>query len=146
MSIIEQPFKQLVSEFSKLNFVHVIRSINCKVESLIGHRGHNDWEEFSASLNHDVDELFSARIIFKAKEFERLDQLIRKFPLSVTEYFTLSKRYVYTPDLEPDLEPDEVFDLRILIHPIGITDKTDARAKFNEYFNELRCIIESELV
>ncbi|SMF92270.1 Restriction endonuclease [Paenibacillus uliginis N3/975] len=136
-----ESFESLVSNFSTLDFVEVIRSENSNFEAIDLFNYSDDWEQVISTNSISQEQLFSALIIFRVTDENKLDNLMRKLPLSVLKYFRISKRYVYLPDMNEKETPEEVFDWEIAVLPHG-SDKVNLRLMFTEYFNELREIIE----
>lgn len=140
---ITDSFNRLEVAFSKLEFIQVIRTINCKIEYLDCLAEREDWSYAMSDMSHEVDQFFSARFIFNVSNKVKLDKLIRYIPLSFEKRVELYKRLIYLPDMEEHQVPNEVYELVIIIDPMIVRNKEEVRLKINEWFDEISGLIEN---
>jgi hypothetical protein len=135
-------FNQIVDSFKSVNFIRLLRSINCDIENIDKFVNLRDWSELIEKNNINVDHFFSAFFLIEinASELEFL-KLISYFPLEHECWFRLTKVYVHAPKpngsgSEYDPSDNSLYELRINISPTSAHTKSLGREILNQYFIE----------
>lgn len=135
-------YNSLMSSFEKISYVHILRSINAKIEIIDQFTNNFSQNALVANENYDVDNFFSVQIRFVCENFNLLTELLSIIPQSASGYFQLSKNYIFLPD--EGLDDDEnIYTLKISINPACFTTKQQYRKSLNIYLLEIKKAIDS---
>lgn len=141
-------FDALVETFRKVSFVKVIRAVNAGIESVARLERRYVWRDVLQKLDQDVSHLFDALIILDVADEEKFHDLLSTLPIGVEYHFRVSRVYVYSGDPDDGLgkaDDSSLFDLKLTIHPILMTDQFATRQAFDRYFVAIRDAIDAFL-
>jgi hypothetical protein len=94
----------------------------------------------------DVENFLTASLILDIKDQAKFFHLLSRIPNDVERHFRASRVYVFVPGKGLDSDPNEfLFDVRLRIDPVDLTNERTARKAFNAYFDDIRKVIEREI-
>jgi len=133
-------FGELLDVFSSLSFIKVARATNAQFEELAQFNLRRDWSPLIYELGSD--HLLSAWVLFRTSDEDKLKALLTYIPQDVDHHFRLTKVHVYLPAIEGkgsvrDSDEGGLYELRLSIHPSGMSDKASCRKLLNTYFREV---------
>ncbi len=139
---VSDAYNSLISSIKKISYVHILRSINAKIEIIDQFTNNFSQNALVANENYDVDNFFSVQIRFVCEDFNLLTELLSIVPQSASGYFQLSKNYIFLPD--EGLDDDEnIYTLKISMNPACFTTKQQYRKSLNIYLLEIKKAIDS---
>lgn len=137
-----EAFEALTRAFRRLPFLRVLSAVNAKIEFIDQFSGNFTWGSQFSAADYHIDNFFDARIRFTCPDFALLTRLLESVPNDVSNYFQLSKIYVFMPEEGLDREEDDIYTLHFSIHPAGVTSKYQFRRALNQYLEEVREAVE----
>ena len=138
-------FNGMIKSFDKVEFLTVVRGVNAGIEAVHRFERRYVWSDIMESLGESTDasHLFDALIIMNVKDEGRFHELLSLLPNDEGCHFRVSRVYMYLPEqgLVDEDEP-HLFDLKLSIHPRLMSDQVSARKAFDNYFDEIRRVVE----
>lgn len=130
-------FDNMVKMFKSLNYLSVVNSFNCRVESVSKFTDTFDWKSpiFGAELY--LKNFFDVILILECPDFEKLKELVSILPQSISRNFELTKKLVVLPDEGLCDDEEDLYIISINIHGGGIKNEIAFRKEMNSYLDSI---------
>ncbi len=143
-------FNKLENLFRKLNFLDVIRAVNCTIENLDKFYFQADWTKLLNDIEYEQERFFSAWFLFAVYNDKKFHQLISCLPQSVEHNFRLTEAFVYIPNEEGGSilsrkKDIKLYEFTVYIHPYNVKNKYIGRQLINNSFDIFSDAIEKYL-
>lgn len=136
----------MVKAFKRIPYLNIVRTVKCNLEILWKMERSFIWSDLLQEFNADTDNIFTATLTFKLEDRKKLFELLSCFPNNVKHYFRASHVYSIEPSGSSDIDSDNLlFDVKLMVHPMLLTNQRTARAEFNAYFDGIKLAVEKEL-
>lgn len=133
----DESYMILLESFKRLSYVNVIKSINAKVEDIVYFSDNFSWENVIIHTDYELNNFFNVEIRFKCTDFNELCRLLSKLPISVNKYFVLEQHHIFIPDEGYCKDENEIYILKIMVHPSCAISKLGFRKCLNQYMLEI---------
>ncbi len=130
-------YEQFVENISKISYIRILNAANSNIEDIGFFSDNFCWDDVVKELDFKINNFFEITIRFECEEFEKLCELLNSFPQSITETFKLDKNYIFLPEQGYEAGEDDIFTLRISVHPALVTSKHHFRIQINQYLDKL---------
>lgn len=143
--LINKPFNGFVESLKKINFIHILKCTNARVEFIDQFPENFTWENTIETSNYDIGNFFDAEIRLECNDFEKFKDLLNTLPQNVESYFELDNNLIFLPDTGYCDDDTNIYTLKITTHPALISSKLTFRKSLNQYLLDLRECIDSYL-
>ena len=138
-------FDALAMSAKKIPYARLLSARNCAPEVLTKFEKRFVWTDVLDHLNVNPDNILTATLIFRVTDQNKFLELLSRIPNSVNRHFRVSRVFVFMPGEGHRDEPDEtIFDLRLMLHPMTMTNERAIRKAFNSYFDEIAAVFLQE--
>lgn len=138
----DSAFNAMVDAFRRVPFLKLLRAANACPELVVRLERRFDWSDLTQEIDFEGDNVFTASLVITVWDVEQFFKLLEKLPNDVGRHFRVSRVYVFLPESGLDTSEDEnLFDLRLMLHPMEAQDQRSTRAAFNKYFTDITSII-----
>lgn len=133
----KQFFDELTATIKKIPFIKLLNASNANVESLVFFSDIFSWEDVIEQTDYKTGNFFDVLFRFECDDFEKLTNLLSQIPVSVTHFIELEHNYIFLPDEGFDEETDNIYTLKISVHPCSAISKLGFRKQLNQYMAEI---------
>ena len=119
---VSDSFNKLCDALSAVPVIRLARTVNSSIEHLDKFCFLRNWHEVIEDLGIESDRFFSAWFFIEVSDEKEFINLINKLPLGIEAHFRLTKSYIVTPK-GYDQDEDNLFEIKISIHPALVTNK-----------------------
>lgn len=133
-----EAFELFIESLHKIPFISILNSQNAKVEFIDQFPENSTWKTVIEDTEHRINNFFNVDIRFTCDDFETLKAFLNTFEQDVVHHFELSKNYVFLPHDGFCEEDENIYTLKIYVHPGYVTSKLTFRIILNQYLTKLK--------